>query len=113
MPSPVSAEHYGEPHFDFVTWLGVYRAHTPQVRGGDNATLRLDLDDEPQPDVYLRLLPECGGQAWLVDGYVTAPPPQPPDDEEAQAILPSTCIHCAAIFSSQKRFIFHRVFERK
>lgn len=74
MPSPVSAEDHGEPHFDLIGWLGVYRAHTPQVRGGDNATLRLDLDNEPQPDGYLRLLPECGGQARLVDGYVTGAP---------------------------------------
>ncbi len=74
MPSPVSAEDHGEPHFDLNGWLFVYRAHTPQVRGGDNATLRLDLDNEPQPDGYLRLLPECGGQARLVDGYVTGAP---------------------------------------
>jgi Uma2 family endonuclease len=74
VPSPVSAEDHGEPHFDLITWLGVYRAGTPAVRGGDNTTLRLDLDNEPQPDGYLRLLPECGGQTRLVDGYVTGAP---------------------------------------
>jgi Uma2 family endonuclease len=74
LPSPVSAEEHGEPHFDLNGWLCLYRAHTPHVRGGDNSTLRLDLDNEPQPDGYLRLLPECGGQAQLVDGYVTGAP---------------------------------------
>lgn len=74
MPSPVSADDHGEPHFDFVTWLGVYRAHTPGVRGGDNSTLKLDLDNCPQPDGYLRLLPECGGQCRLVDGYLEGAP---------------------------------------
>jgi len=74
MPSPVSAEDHGEPHFDLNGWLFVYRAHTPQARGGDNATLRLDLDNEPQPDGYLRLLPEFGGQSRLVEGYVTGAP---------------------------------------
>lgn len=74
MPSPVSAEEHGEPHFDLITWLGVYRAHTLHVRGGDNSTLRLDIDNEPQPDGYLRLMPEYGGQARLVDGYVTGAP---------------------------------------
>lgn len=74
MPSPVSAEEHGEPHFDFITWLGVYRANTPHVRGGDNSTLRLDLDNEPQPDGYLRLVPECGGQSRLIDGYLTGAP---------------------------------------
>ena len=74
MPSPVSAEDHGEPHFDLNGLLFIYRVHTPCVRGGDNSSLRLDLDNEPQPDGYLRLLPECGGQARLVDGYVTGAP---------------------------------------
>jgi Uma2 family endonuclease len=74
LPSPVSAEEHGEPHFDLNGWLGFYRAHTPQVRGGINSTLRLDWDNEPQPDGYLRLLPECSGQARLVDGYVVGAP---------------------------------------
>jgi Uma2 family endonuclease len=74
MPSPVSAQDHGEPHFDFITWLGVYRAHTPVVRGGDNSTLRLDLDNEPQPDGYLRLLPEFGGQTRLEEGYIVGAP---------------------------------------
>src|SRR5262245_4711188 len=34
------------------------------------------------------------------------PPPQPPDEENAQAILPSTFIHESIMTSSQKRFIF-------
>jgi Uma2 family endonuclease len=74
MPSPVSAEDHGEPHFDFITWLGVYRARTAGVRGGDNSSLRLDMDNEPQPDGYLRLLPECGGRSKLVGGYLEGPP---------------------------------------
>jgi Uma2 family endonuclease len=74
MPSPVSAEEHGEPQFDFNGWLFVYRAYTPVVRGGDNSTLRLDLDNEPQPDGYLRLLAEYGGQARIVDGFVTGAP---------------------------------------
>jgi Uma2 family endonuclease len=74
MPSPVSAQEHGEPHFDLITWLGFYRAYTPNIRGGDNSTLRLDLDNEPQPDGYLRLVAEDGGRAKLVDGYVTGAP---------------------------------------
>ena len=74
MPSPVSAQRHGEPHFDLNGWLFTYRAHTPGVLGGDNSTLRLDLDNAPQPDGYLRLLPQCGGQSRLVDGYVEGAP---------------------------------------
>ena len=30
MPSPVSAEEHGKPHFDCITWLGVF-APTPRL----------------------------------------------------------------------------------
>lgn len=74
MPSPVSNDEHARPHADIVTWLGVYRARTPGVEGGDNATLRLDLDNEPQPDAYLRISPECGGQSRDEDGYLRGAP---------------------------------------
>src|SRR3954453_8208813 len=50
MPSPVSFDNHGEQHAHLMTWLGFYRAYTPGVRIGDNSTVRLDLDNEPQPD---------------------------------------------------------------
>jgi Uma2 family endonuclease len=74
MPSPVSAEEHGEPHFDLIGWLAVYRAQTPGVLGGDNTTLRLDVDNEPQPDAHLRIRPESGGSAQIVDGFIEGPP---------------------------------------
>ena len=75
MPPPVSDSHHGAPHFDMVAWLGAYRWGTPGVVGGDNSTLRLDLRNRPQPDAYLRILPQCGGQARLdADGYVISAP---------------------------------------
>ena len=73
MPSPVSAEHC-DPHFDIIAWLGLYRAWTPGVVGGDNGTVRLDEESEPQPDAMLRILPEQGGQTRIEDGYVAGPP---------------------------------------
>lgn len=74
MPSPVSAARHGEPHFDFITWLGVYRAVTPGVLGGDNSTLNLDLDNSPQPDGYLRIIEQAGGQSRISDGYLVGAP---------------------------------------
>jgi len=73
MPSPVSQEH-SAPHFDLITWLGMYRAATPGVEGGDNGTIRLDLDNEPQPDAFLRIRPELGGQSRNSGNYVAGPP---------------------------------------
>jgi Uma2 family endonuclease len=74
MPSPVSTDYHAAPHCDIVTWMGTYRAMTPGVQGGDNGTLRLDLDNEPQPDGFLRILPECGGRSRTVDGYTEGSP---------------------------------------
>jgi Uma2 family endonuclease len=63
MASPVSGDWHGFPLFDFITWLGMYSWLTPGTQGGDNTTVRLDLDNEPQPDACLRILPSHGGQS--------------------------------------------------
>jgi Uma2 family endonuclease len=62
MPSPVRINKHGRPHARLVTWAGHYEAATPGVQIADNATVRLDLDNEPQPDVLMRIMPEAGGQ---------------------------------------------------
>ncbi len=74
MPSPVSTEAHAAPHFNLIGWLALYGSQTPGVQGGDNATLRLDLDNEPQPDAFLRIRPEYGGQSGTRDGYVEGAP---------------------------------------
>lgn len=63
MPPPVSDEEHGGPHFDVISWLGMYRSVTPGIAGGSESTLRLDPRSRPQPDAYLRIVPESGGQA--------------------------------------------------
>ena len=75
MPSPARYREHGKPHFHSISWLGVYSAATPGVEGGDNATLRLDFENEPQPDVLLRLPPELGGSSRIgEDGYLEGTP---------------------------------------
>ncbi len=75
MPSPVTYLHHSSPHFDLITWLGLYRIGTPGIEGGDNGTLRLDLDNEPQPDACLIILPAHGGQARIdAEGYLVGAP---------------------------------------
>jgi Uma2 family endonuclease len=74
MPSPVSMRGHAAPHADLITWLGVYKSHTPGVETADNATVRLDWDNEPQPDALLRILPEYGGQSRDEAGYVGLAP---------------------------------------
>jgi hypothetical protein len=75
MPSPVRLQQHGRQHADLITWLGTYRVSTPHVILGDNTTIRLDLDNEPQPDALMMIEPACGGQARVdADGYVAGGP---------------------------------------
>jgi Uma2 family endonuclease len=58
-----------------MTWLGNYEAMTPGVALGDAPTVRLDIDNEPQPDAVLLIMPEAGGQARLSeDDYIEGAP---------------------------------------
>ena len=75
MPSPVSDNH-ASPHFDIIGLLAAYRFATPGVQGGDNGTVRLDWENEPQPDAMLRILPQCGGKSRVDDDKYVAGPPE-------------------------------------
>ena len=75
MPSPIRFQKHAEPHSQLAGWLTVYASETSGVRCGDNSTVRLDLDNEPQPDLVLIKLPERGGQARISeDDYVEGAP---------------------------------------
>ncbi|MCI0538297.1 MAG: Uma2 family endonuclease [Verrucomicrobiales bacterium] len=75
MPSPIRAKRHAIPHVHLATWLGTYGAETPGVECADNSTVRLDLDNEPQPDLVLIKLPEKGGQARISpDDYIEGAP---------------------------------------
>src|SRR5258706_12478786 len=60
MPSPVSYRKHSKPHALVMSWIGIYWAETPGVEGGDNGSLRLDTDNEPQPDAFLIIQPQLG-----------------------------------------------------
>jgi Uma2 family endonuclease len=75
MPSPVNQMLHGGPHSVAVAWIGAYMLGTPGVESGDNSSLRLDMDNEPQPDALLYIDPDIGGQAKLdEDGYLVSAP---------------------------------------
>lgn len=65
MASPVRAKKHGKPHSRIMTWLGIYEVATPGVEALDNTTVRLDADNEPQPDALLRI--EQGGRSRISD----------------------------------------------
>jgi Uma2 family endonuclease len=75
VPSPVRHRYHGHQHTHLVSWLGYYEAHTPGVEASDNVTVRLDLDNEPQPDALLFIDPACGGHVLLdAEGYIEGAP---------------------------------------
>ena len=52
---PVSENYHAVATRKFVTWLGIYESYTPGVAVYDNGTVRLDTDNEFQPDARLRI----------------------------------------------------------
>jgi Uma2 family endonuclease len=75
MPSPVRAKQHGEPHSNLGGWLFLYKCQTPGLFSPENATLRLDQDNEPQPDSILMIEPDRGGQAAInAEGYLEGAP---------------------------------------
>ncbi|WP_424100371.1 Uma2 family endonuclease [Moorena producens] len=73
MASPLRFKRHAEPHSSIMGWLFLYKAFTPGVGLGDNATVRLDPDNQAQPDALLRL--EIGGRSTVSDDdYVEGAP---------------------------------------
>ena len=73
--SPARYNQHGKPHSRVITWLGVYQAMTPGINLGVEPTVRLDLDNEPQPDAVLFIEPQAGGQTLLSsDDYIEGAP---------------------------------------
>jgi len=73
--SPVRIKQHSQPHSYVVGWLMVYCAATPGIRMADNGTLKLDVDNEPQPDVSVWIDEKLGGQARIgSDDYLEGAP---------------------------------------
>jgi Uma2 family endonuclease len=75
MASPLRFKSHGKPHGNLIIWLGTYKVSTPGIELGDNATVRLDLDNEVQPDVVLVIDEQLGGQTRITeDDYIEGAP---------------------------------------
>ncbi len=74
MPSPLRRPHgIYQPKLGFV--LGLYESETPGIEVLDNATTILGEESEPQPDLAVRVLTECGGRSFENEGqYIEGPP---------------------------------------
>jgi len=65
MGSLVSLVRHGRPDRVLALWLGFYEEVTPGVIAAANCTVRLDLDNEPQPDQLLAIPVAAGGAARI------------------------------------------------
>jgi Uma2 family endonuclease len=75
MPAALRFRSHGEPHSWVMGWLMYYAAMTPGVSVGDAPTVRLDMDNEPQPDAVLLIDEVAGGQSRLSeDDYIEGAP---------------------------------------
>jgi len=75
MPAALRFRSHGQPHSRLIGWLIAYEALTPGVAVGDNPTVRLDGDNEPQPDAVLLINPDAGGQTQISDDdYIEGAP---------------------------------------
>jgi Uma2 family endonuclease len=71
----VTAEFHGKPHAYVLGWLTNYVVATPGVDVADNSTIELDMDNDPQPDACLMVLPASGGSTKLnAKGYIVGSP---------------------------------------
>ncbi len=74
MPSPIRIEHQVADGA-ILFWLGAYVASTPCLQFGGDGSVRLDADNEVQPDALLRIEAECGGQSRIAaDGFIEGAP---------------------------------------
>jgi hypothetical protein len=76
MPPPaVRFDYHATPHMFLATWIGTYMLATPGVLSGDNGSVRLDLNNEPQPDAALFIPSPFGGQSKVgPDGFLEGAP---------------------------------------
>jgi Uma2 family endonuclease len=97
-----------------MIWLGNYKVATPGVRMGDNPTVRLDLDNEPQPDALLMIDATCGGGAFLgEDGYVEGCPELVAEVAASSAAIDLGDKKQAYRRNDVKEYIVWQVFDQK
>jgi Uma2 family endonuclease len=97
--SPLRFNSHGKPHGDLIIWLGTFKVYTPGIELGDNVTVRLDLDNEPQPDVVLLVNEQLGGQARISgDDYI----------EDAPELVAEVAASKAAIDLYDKKKVYRR-----
>jgi hypothetical protein len=75
MSAALRFRSHGQPHSHLNAWLATYQIFTPGVAIADAATVKLDHDNEPQPDIALLIAPDAAGQTTISDDdYIEGAP---------------------------------------
>jgi Uma2 family endonuclease len=75
MPAALRFRSHGQPHALIMAWLSNYWLATPGTELGIEPSVRLDLDNQPQPDAVLLIDPAAGGQTRISeDDYIEGAP---------------------------------------
>jgi Uma2 family endonuclease len=114
MAAALRFRSHGQPHGNLIIWLGSYKVATPGVELGIEPTVRLDLDNEPQPDAVLLIEEQCGGQARLSeDDYVEGAPELVAEIAASSAAIDLGDKKRAYRRNGIKEYIVWQVFEQK
>ncbi|MCT7958019.1 Uma2 family endonuclease [Laspinema palackyanum] len=114
MASPLRFRSHAKPHGYLITVLGLYESATPQVEMGIEPTVRLDVDNEPQPDGVLLISPENGGQSTLDEqGYIQGAPELVAEIAASSATIDLGDKKRAYRRNGVKEYIIWQVFDEK
>ncbi|MGD1699418.1 Uma2 family endonuclease [Dapis sp. BLCC M229] len=114
MASPLRFQPHAEPHGNIIGWLWTYKVATPEVQMGIEPTVRLDIDNEPQPDGVLLINPESGGNSRLSDdGYIEGAPELVVEIAASSATIDLGDKKLAYQRSGVREYIVWQVFEQK
>ncbi|AFY83148.1 Uma2 family endonuclease [Oscillatoria acuminata] len=114
MASPLRFRSHAKPHGYLITVLGLYQSATPQVEMGIEPTVRLDLENEPQPDGVLLISPENGGQSTLDEqGYIQGAPELVAEIAASSATIDLGDKKRAYRRNGVKEYIIWQVFDEK
>jgi Uma2 family endonuclease len=114
MAAALRFRSHGQPHARIIGWLWTYETVTPGVALADAPTVRLDLENEPQPDAVLLIEEQAGGQSRLSeDDYVEGPPELVIEIAASSAAIDLGDKKRAYRRNSIQEYIVWQVFEKK
>lgn len=114
VPAALRFRSHGRPHALLMAWLSDYWLATPGVELGVESTIRLDLDNEPQPDAVLLIDERAGGQSCLSeDDYIEGAPELVAEIAASSAAIDMNAKKNAYRRNGVQEYIVWQVFENK